>query len=112
MKILALLLKIIIFAALLGFALNNQALATVYFFMDWQWTAPLAFIILCVFAAGLLAGILLMASPWWSQRTRARRSQAQLDAMTAQMAAAAPSAATSSKAHAAPTPPTHSHHGI
>lgn len=105
MKILALFIKIIIFAALLGFALNNQEITTVRFFMDWQWTAPLVFVILCAFAAGLVAGIFVMVPSWWSERTRARRTQAQLDATETKPAT------TPAAPHEA-TPSTEPHHGV
>lgn len=92
MKFIALVIKIAIFVALLGFALNNQGMATVYFLLDMQWTAPLVLILLSAFCGGLIAGICVMISPWWAQRTRAKRLQAQLDA-AAQAATQAPTAA-------------------
>lgn len=67
-------------------------MATVYFLLDMQWTAPLVLILLSAFCGGLIAGICVMISPWWTQRTRARRLQSQLDAAV-QAAAQAPTAA-------------------
>lgn len=73
MKYLAWLLKAAIFFTLFAFALNNQHPVTVHFFFGTQWQAPLVLVVLAVFAAGLVLGVLGMAPRWWKHRARARR---------------------------------------
>jgi uncharacterized integral membrane protein len=48
----------ILFVALLFLALQNSDLATVRFYHWFSWQAPLIFLLLIAFAAGVLAGLL------------------------------------------------------
>ena len=66
--LLKLLLKAAIFFALFAFALNNQGDVTVNFFFGTRWRGPLVLVVLAVFAAGVVLGVLAMAPRWWAQR--------------------------------------------
>jgi len=46
MRILGLLLKLAVFFLLLGFAFKNADTVTVRYFLDFEWRAPLVFILL------------------------------------------------------------------
>lgn len=74
MKYLAWLLKAAIFFTLFAFALNNQQDVTVRFFFGTQWTAPLVLVVFAVFAAGLVAGALVMVPRWWKHRKAGPRA--------------------------------------
>jgi len=58
MRILSLLTKLVVFLLLLGFAVKNIDSVTVRYFLGLEWQAPLAFVLLVFFAAGVVAGIL------------------------------------------------------
>jgi len=62
MRTLALLLKIVLFALLLGFAVKNSEVVTLRYFLGYEWQSPLALVILVSFAVGLLIG--LLACSW------------------------------------------------
>ena len=62
MRYLALLLKIVLFVLLLGFAVKNSDVVTLRYFLGYEWQSPLALVILVAFAAGLLVG--LLACSW------------------------------------------------
>ena len=79
-------LKGAIFFTLFAFALNNQADATVHFFFGYQWTAPMVLVILAVFAAGLMIGVLGMVPRWWRQRRNAAKARAVANALPPQRA--------------------------
>ena len=92
MKYLMWLLKAAIFFTLFAFALNNQQQVTVHFFFGTQWVAPLVLVVLAAFAAGLVAGVLVMVPRWWSHRQTVAQLQQQAPA-TVEPALASPSAA-------------------
>jgi putative membrane protein len=71
-------LKAVIFFVLFAFALNNQQDATVHFFVNTEWRAPLVLVVLAAFAAGLAVGVFAMVPRWWRQRSAANRAQRQL----------------------------------
>ena len=75
--------KAAIFFTLFAFALNNQADVTVHFFFGYQWTAPLVLLVLIVFSAGLLFGVLGMVPRWWRQRRVAAQARQRLEQPTA-----------------------------
>jgi uncharacterized integral membrane protein len=58
MRVLSLVIKVVIFLLLLGFALKNTDVVTVRYFLGVEWQAPLAFVLLVLFAVGIVAGIL------------------------------------------------------
>ena len=66
-------LKAAIFFTLFAFALNNQHDASVHFFFGNQWRSSMVLIVLAVFAAGLVVGVLGMAPWWWRHRSATRR---------------------------------------
>jgi uncharacterized integral membrane protein len=48
---------LVLFFLLLGFALKNMDGVTVRYYLGLEWQAPLAFVLLVMFAIGILAGI-------------------------------------------------------
>ncbi|HZP93995.1 MAG TPA: LapA family protein [Burkholderiales bacterium] len=58
MRYLAWLVKLALFLVLVGFAVKNTQPVTVYFYLGRQWDAPLVFVLLVVFVAGVAAGLL------------------------------------------------------
>lgn len=58
MKSLALVVKVILFLLLLGFATRNSESVTLRYFLGLEWQAPLSLVILAAFAVGLLTGLL------------------------------------------------------
>ena len=71
MKYLSWLLKAAIFFTLFAFALNNQQDVTLNFFFGTAWRAPLVLVVLAVFSAGVVIGVLGMVPRWWKHRRRA-----------------------------------------
>lgn len=55
---LTLIVKIVLFLLLLGFAALNSNDVTLRYFLGLEWQAPLSLVILAAFAAGLLIGLL------------------------------------------------------
>jgi putative membrane protein len=73
LKILAV---VILFLALLGFAIKNTVPVVVSYYFGTHWQAPLVVVILVVFAVGAASGILAMSGHLLRQRrelTRLRR---------------------------------------
>ncbi|MDP2832505.1 MAG: LapA family protein [Pseudomonadota bacterium] len=62
MRYLALLIKILLFVFLLGFAVKNSGVVTLRYFFGYEWQTSLALVILVSFAIGLLVG--LLACSW------------------------------------------------
>ncbi len=58
MKSFSLVIKIVLFLLLLGFAALNSDSVTLRYFLGMEWQAPLSLVILAAFAVGLLAGLL------------------------------------------------------
>jgi lipopolysaccharide assembly protein A len=97
MRIVAWLLRGIIFFTLFAFALNNQQPATVHWFFGFEWQAPMVIIVLAAVGAGAVLGVLAMLPNWWKAR-RAPAVVATLGTASATMASAASSATPSSGA--------------
>ncbi|MBI1396085.1 MAG: DUF1049 domain-containing protein [Betaproteobacteria bacterium] len=57
MRVIGWVLKVLLFAALLGFALKNTSPVTVRYYFGSSWQAPLVVVLLAVFALGAAAGI-------------------------------------------------------
>ena len=55
MRVFSLLTKLLVFLLLLGFAVKNIDSVTVRYFLGLEWQAPLAFVLLVFFAAGVVA---------------------------------------------------------
>ena len=49
---------LLLFLPLLGFAIKNMDSVTVRYFLGFEWHLPLAFVLLVMFTIGILAGIL------------------------------------------------------
>ena len=62
-------LKTAIFFTLFAFALNNQQVATVYFFFGTQWQSPLVLVVLSAFSVGVVVGVMGMMPGWLRQRS-------------------------------------------
>ena len=73
MRYLSWLLRAFIFFTLFAFALNNQQPVTVHWFFGVQWQAPMVIIVLAVFAAGCVIGVLSMLPGLWRRWRRLRR---------------------------------------
>ncbi len=58
MKSLTLVVKVVLFLLLLGFATRNSESVTLRYFLGLEWQAPLSLVILAAFAVGLLTGLL------------------------------------------------------
>ena len=56
------------FFALFAFALNNPHEVAVHFFFGTVWRTSVVMLVLVVFAAGLVLGVLAMVPRWWRQR--------------------------------------------
>jgi putative membrane protein len=62
----------LLFFILFAFALNNQHLVELKWFLGYRWQAPMVFIVLGVFALGCISGVLAMLPSWWRHRREAR----------------------------------------
>lgn len=67
-------LKAAIFFTLFAFALNNQQDTAVHFFFGTQWRAPQVLVVLTVFTAGVVVGVLGMVPRWWKERRAATQA--------------------------------------
>lgn len=76
MRFLSWLLRAAIFFLLFAFALNNQHEAQIKWFFGFEFRAPMVLMVLVVFAAGAVFGVLAMTPNWWRQRRRVRQSNA------------------------------------
>ena len=65
----------LLFFILFAFALNNQHLVELKWFLGYRWQAPMVFIVLAVFALGCVSGVLAMLPSWWRHRRDARNRQ-------------------------------------
>jgi lipopolysaccharide assembly protein A len=61
-----------LFIVLFAFALKNQQPVDLHWFFGYQWQAPMIFIVLAVFVAGCISGVLAMLPSWWRHRRQAR----------------------------------------
>ncbi len=57
MRILLLLLKIVVFLLMLGFAFRNTDSVVVHYFPGGEWQAPLVLVLLVFFGTGIAAGV-------------------------------------------------------
>lgn len=65
----------LLFFILFAFALNNQHLVELKWFLGYSWQAPMVFVVLGVFALGCVTGVLAMLPSWWRHRRDARNRQ-------------------------------------
>ena len=73
-------LRIGLFVAVLGFAAKNTDIVAVRYYLGAEWRAPLAFVLLVVFAAGVVLGILAALSKLYRQRREIAALRRELDA--------------------------------
>ena len=97
-------LRALLFLVLFLFALKNHELATLKFYFDLEWKAPLVLLLLIFFAFGVVAGLLACLPRMFRQRREAqaltealKKMQAQVDAAVAPNAAVAPADARAPK---------------
>jgi len=67
-KVLAWLLRAVLFVALLLFALRNTDTVTLRFYLDRSWQAPLILVLLAFFALGAALGVLSCLTKLFAQR--------------------------------------------
>ena len=72
--------KIILFLLLLGFAAMNSDSVTLRYFLGLSWQAPLSLVLLVTFAAGLVMGLLGCSMRLLRSHREIRTLQRQLDA--------------------------------
>ena len=72
MRLLVWLVRAAVFFTLFAFALNNREEATIHWFFEQQWRAPMVIIVLAAFALGCAFGIFAMVPSWWRHRRMAR----------------------------------------
>lgn len=70
MRFLSWLFRAAVFFILFAFALNNQHEAQLKWFFGFEFRAPMVLLVLVVFAAGAVFGVLAMTPNWWRQRRR------------------------------------------
>jgi putative membrane protein len=68
MRIIVWLVRLLAFILLLGFAIKNDALVTVNFYLGTNWQLPLVLVMLLMFTAGAAVGVTAMLSTLVSQR--------------------------------------------
>ena len=73
MRLLVWLVRAAVFFTLFAFALNNREEATIHWFFEQQWRAPMVIIVLAAFALGCAFGIVAMVPSWWRHRRVARK---------------------------------------
>lgn len=61
-------LRILLFLALLGFAVKNTDPVVVRYFLGWEWHAPLALVLLVFFVAGTVLGVTAAVAWFYRQR--------------------------------------------
>ena len=61
-------LRVLLFLILFLFALKNHEMATLKFYFDLEWKAPLVLLLLIFFAAGIAAGVLACLPRMFRQR--------------------------------------------
>ena len=77
-------LRVLLFLILFLFALKNHELATLKFYFDLEWKAPLVLLLLIFFAAGIAAGVLACLPRMFRQRRETLALTGQLKQAAAQ----------------------------
>ncbi|HZR70465.1 MAG TPA: LapA family protein [Burkholderiales bacterium] len=93
MKIVAWVFWLLVFAALLLFALRNTDPVTVRFYLDADWEGPLVLALLAFFALGVVCGVLACTSRLLRQRREIVGLKRELRARSADRAPGPPEAA-------------------
>ncbi len=89
MRYLTWLLRIVLFIALLGFAMKNNEPVVLRYFFGSEWDTTLVVALLGFFALGMLFGVVAMLQPWF--RLRGELAEAKRALQTAQQQPATPS---------------------
>lgn len=66
-------LRIVLFIALLGFAVKNDQPVTLHYFFGYEWQSSLVVVLLLFFAVGTVVGVLAMFSSVLQQRREIAR---------------------------------------
>lgn len=90
MKTLFWILKLLLFLAALTFAVKNTDVVTVRYYLGLQWQAPMIFVILVVFCAGAVAGVLASLGPVLRLRREISRLRKQVGQSTVTAVPASP----------------------
>jgi uncharacterized integral membrane protein len=72
---------LLLFLAVMGFSLKNSQAVTMHYYLGMNWSAPLALVLLIVFCAGALAGIIACLSLLITQRRNLRAMQQELQSL-------------------------------
>ncbi|MEX8493316.1 lipopolysaccharide assembly LapA domain-containing protein [Sphaerotilus sp.] len=83
MRFLSWLFRAAVFFILFAFALNNQHEAQLKWFFGFEFRAPMVLLVLVVFAAGAVFGVLAMTPNWWRQRRRRHATRASVSVNSA-----------------------------
>jgi len=83
MRIVTWILRLLLFLLLLAFAARNTAPATLKFYFDLAWEAPLILLLLAFFAAGALFGLLAALGALFRQRREIGRLRREARARSA-----------------------------
>jgi putative membrane protein len=78
MRIVGWVLKFVVFVLLVGFAVKNTDPVVVRFYLGYEWTSPLVFVILVFFAAGAAFGLLSSAPFAFRHRREVRQLRREL----------------------------------
>lgn len=81
MKFLYLLAGLLLFIFLLGFALKNNTLVELHYYLGYTWQAPLSLLMLITFSCGVLLGIIASISAVVRQRRRRIALEKELKAL-------------------------------
>lgn len=72
---------LLLFLAVMGFSLKNSQPVTMHYYLGMNWSAPMALVLLIVFCAGALAGIIACLSLLITQRRNLRAMQQELQSL-------------------------------
>jgi uncharacterized integral membrane protein len=84
MKLLIWLLRAVLFAVLLGFAVKNSGIVELHFFFGAAWPLPLVAVMLIFFSAGAAVGLSAALGIYLRQRRELARLRNEAEAMTRQ----------------------------
>jgi uncharacterized integral membrane protein len=72
---------LLLFLAVMGFSLKNSQPVTMHYYLGMNWSAPMVLVLLIVFCAGALAGIIACLSLLITQRRNLRAMQQELQSL-------------------------------
>lgn len=65
--------QLLVFFVLLGFALKNDQIVTLHYFLGYQWQSPLVVFLFLFFTFGVGLGVLATLGIWFRQRREISR---------------------------------------